>query len=117
LLDGAKLDGNPFTGQFPKDQALRRLELRCFGRVTEARMIRLDQDLDLLIALQIDKTHASQKGAFSAPVAAPAVAAKAGSKRPVETASAAALAAPQPALTHRETSAARPIDDADPYAK
>jgi len=28
-----------------------RLELRCIGRITEARMIRLDQDLDLLIGL------------------------------------------------------------------
>jgi serine/threonine protein kinase len=117
LLDGAKLDGNPFTGQFPKDQALRRLELRCFGRVTEARMIRFDQDLDLLIALQVDKTPASQKGAFGTPVLTPAAGAKVGSKRPLESAPAAAVAAPQPALSHRETNAARPIDDADPYAK
>jgi eukaryotic-like serine/threonine-protein kinase len=112
LLDGAKLDGNPFTGQFPKDQALRRLELRCFGRVTEARMIRLDQDLDLLIALPIDKAPASQKGAFSTAAAKPT---RPGSKRPVETA--AAVAPPTPTLSHRETNAARPIDDADPYAK
>ncbi|MEO6600665.1 MAG: protein kinase [Polyangiaceae bacterium] len=115
LLDGAKLDGNPFTGQFPKDQALRRLELRCFGRVTEARMIRFDQDLDLLIALPIDKA-VSQRGRFSPSAATPAVSAKAVSKRQVETAPAAAVA-PPPTLTHRETNSARPIDDADPYAK
>jgi serine/threonine protein kinase len=113
LLDGAKLDSNPFTGQFPKDQSLRRLELRCFGRVTEARMIRLDQDLDLLIALQVDKSPAVQRAPFVG--VAPAAAPKA-SKRAVET-TPAAVAAPQPTLTHRETSSARPIDDADPYAK
>ena len=119
LLDGAKLDGNPFTGQFPKDQALRRLELRCFGRVTEARMIRLDQDLDLLIALQVDKSAASQKGAYSRSGAvSPPAAGRVGSRRSPETAPAAAVAAPpQPTLSHRETNSARPIDDADPYAK
>jgi serine/threonine-protein kinase len=117
LLDGAKLDGNPFTGQFPKDPALRRLELRCFGRVTEARLIRLDQDLDLLIALQTDKTLGSQKGAFNTPARVPAAPAKPGSKRPVESGPAGAAAAPSSTLSHRETTSARPIDDADPYAK
>jgi hypothetical protein len=121
LLDGAKLDGNPFTGQFPKDPALRRLELRCFGRVTEARMIRLDQDLDLLIALQVDRSPAS-RGPAGAPAAAPAAIApvgKLGSKRTAEATPAAAAPAASPApLSHRETSnAARPIDDSDPYAK
>jgi len=121
-LDGAKLDTNPFQGQFPKDTALHRLELRCFGRVPEARMIRLDQDLDLLIALPIDKSSPLRASA-----AGPAAAAwaKAG-KRPLDAlppgtpaaapaAPAAAAAAP---LTRRETPApARPIDDSDPYAK
>ncbi len=58
VLDGAKLEGNPFNGQFPKDASLHRLELRSVGRVSEARMIRLDQDLDLLIALPMDKASA-----------------------------------------------------------
>jgi serine/threonine-protein kinase len=66
LLDGAKLDENPFTAQFPRDKALHRLELRSFGRVSEARMIRLDQDLDLLIALQVDR--ANQHKPSAAPV-------------------------------------------------
>ena len=119
LLDGAKLEGNPFSGQFPKDQALRRLELRCIGRVTEARMIRLDQDLDLLIALQIDKTPLA-KGGAAVPAAAPlsVPAAKPGAKHAVDSAPAAPAATPA-ALSHRDNTAgaARPIDDSDPYAK
>jgi hypothetical protein len=116
LLDGAKLDTNPFLGQFPKDAALHRLELRSIGRITEARMIRLDQDLDLLIALPIDKANPLKNGG------APAAGAwlKPGSKRPLDSAVQAG-AAPLPVaapLTHRETSPpARPIDDSDPYAK
>jgi hypothetical protein len=113
-LDGAKLDSNPFQGQFPKDSALHRLELRCFGRVTEARMIRLDQDLDLLIALPVDKATKLKSGA------ATGAGAKPGAKRPIDEAVPAATA-PLPAaapLTHRDAAApARPIDDSDPYAK
>jgi len=117
LLDGAKLDTNPFIGQVPKDASLHRLELRCVGRITEARMIRLDQDLDLLIALPVDKSNPVKPGA---PPAAAALA-KGASKRPTEAA-APALAAPPVGpvapLTHREAPApARPIDDSDPYAK
>ncbi len=121
-LDGAKLDGNPFTGQFPKDAALRRLEVRCYGRITEARMIRLDQDLDLLIALPVDRALAPKKGALSPAAAAAtapsasAIAAKPGAKRPADAAPGTASAA-APTLTHRETPSARPIDDSDPYAK
>ena len=111
LLDGAKLDGNPFTGQFPKDSALRRLELRCIGRVTEARMIRFDQDVDLLIALPIDKSPAVKAIASPSPAAG-----KSAGKRSTESATPAA--AVQTPLTHREKSdSARPIDDSDPYAK
>ncbi len=118
-LDGAKLDGNPFTGQFPKDAALRRLEVRCFGRITEARMVRLDQDLDLLIALPVDRTLALKKGALGAAVApdgsAPSALGKLGAKRATEAAPGTPL--PAPSLTHHETNSARPIDDTDPYAK
>ncbi len=117
LLDGAKLDTNPFLGQFPKDATLHRLELRCVGRVTEARMIRLDQDLDLLIALPIDKANPVK--AVTPPVAAGL--AKVAGKRPSDATAAAppaAPVAPVTPLTRRETPApARPIDDSDPYAK
>lgn len=107
LLDGAKLDGNPFTGQFPKDSSLRRLELHCFGRISEARLVALDQDLDLLIALPVDKTV---KGS------AKAIPSKIG-KRPGEPAANGGTP-PQAPLSHRDTpSPARPIDDSDPYAK
>ena len=69
LLDGAKLEGNPFTGKFAKDPSLHRLELRSFGRITEARMIAMDQDLDLLIALPVDKA-VSLKARAAAPASA-----------------------------------------------
>jgi hypothetical protein len=102
MLDGAKLDGNPFSAQVPKDSSLHRLELRSFGRVSEARMIRLDQDLDLLIALQVDRAIIRRAGA--APAAAkpanprsqePALAtASANAAAPVASQASAAAAAP-----------------------
>ena len=111
LLDGAALEGNPFTGQFPKDAALHRLELRSVGRVTEARMIRLDQDLDLLIALPVDRTNPLRPSAATAVNARPSPASK-------HTSDPATLASPGEPLTHRDTpSTARPIDDSDPYAR
>lgn len=123
LLDGARLEGNPFTGQFPKDQALRRLELRSAGRVSEARMIRFDQDLDLLIALPVDKSPAAPRGASAAVAATPAAAVgKSGGKRPVDAPTPAATPTPAPAspggLVRRDAAGnARPIDDSDPYSK
>jgi serine/threonine-protein kinase len=118
FLDGARLEGNPFSGQFPKDLTLRRLEVRCLGRITEARMIRLDQDLDLLIALQVDRAVPSTRGAPTQ-----AAASKSAGKRAAEPAAAAgppsvgAAAAAAP-LTHQgAATGARPIDDSDPYAK
>jgi serine/threonine protein kinase len=111
LLDGAKLDGNPFTGQFPKDPALHRLELRCLGRRTEARMINLDQDLDLLIALEPDNAR-STKGLTPG---AAALAKPGGGKRASEV-PATPSSAPG-SLSHKtHADSARPIDDADPYA-
>jgi len=113
LLDGAKLDGNPFVGQFPKDPALHRLELRCLGRHTEARMINLDQDLDLLIALEPDSTRPA-RGSGPAAVAPPGRAVGGASKRASE---ASAPAETPGSLSHKtRPSSARPIDDADPYA-
>lgn len=117
LLDGARLDTNPFVGQFAKDATLHRLELRCVGRVTEARMIRLDQDLDLLIALPIDKSSSLK---VAAPPAAAAWTKTATKHAAVDAAPSVAPApvAPATPLTRRETPApARPIDDSDPYAK
>ena len=118
LLDDARLDGNPFSGQFPKDVALRRLEVRCLGRVTEARMVHFDQDLDLLIALQVDKAAPAMRGGGAAAALAP----RAGGGKHAgdstgapSTTAGAATAAP---LTHQgAATGARPIDDSDPYAK
>jgi serine/threonine protein kinase len=109
-LDGAKLDDNPFSGQFPKDAALHRLEVRCFGRLTEARMIRFDQDQDLLIGLAVDK--ATSRVAAGGKKAASKKAGEAGAA-PAGTS--AAASAP---LTHQGAgNGARPIDDSNPYAK
>ncbi|HEY1532580.1 MAG TPA: serine/threonine-protein kinase, partial [Polyangiaceae bacterium] len=120
LLDGARLDGNPFSGQFPKDLALRRLEVRCLGRVSEARMVRFDQDLDLLIALQVDKAVPSMRGAAASALAAKASAKHAGDSAVASSTTPAAAAAAGAAapLTHQgAATGARPIDDSDPYAK
>jgi len=116
LLDGAKLDTNPFVGQFPKDAALHRLELRCIGRIPEARMIRLDQDLDLLIALPVDKSTPLKAG----PVPVSGTWARSAGKRSIDTTPPTNVAPPPAAtaLSHRDAPApVRPIDDADPYAK
>jgi hypothetical protein len=118
LLDGATLEGNPFSGEFPKDAALRRLEVRCLGRVTEARMIRMDQDLDLLIALQVDRsTRLLQVGASAS------AGKKAASSKLARSASAAAAAAGSasaaPVNPQGTPSGAdvRPSDDSDPNGK
>lgn len=114
LLDGAKLDGNPFVGQFPKDPALHRLELRCLGRRTEARMINLDQDLDLLIALEPD---GSKPAHASTPVAVSTGKAIGGKRSTAESPATPTPASTPATLTHKtRTDSARPIDDADPYA-
>ena len=86
-------------------------------------MIRLDQDLDLLIALQVDKAVPAGRGPGSVSAltpAAAAAAAKSAARHPGEAAPAAtpAASATPAALTHQAPSnAARPIDDSDPYAK
>jgi serine/threonine protein kinase len=118
LLDGARLDGNPFSGQFPKDVALRRLEVRCLGRVTEARMVRFDQDLDLLIALPVDKAAPAMRGGATGALAAKASGKHAGDGASASSTTPAAAAAGLAPLTHQgAATSARPIDDSDPYAK
>jgi len=125
LLDGARLEGNPFTGQFPQNMALHRLELRSAGRVTEARMVRLDQDLDLLIALPMDKVPSTRARSVAAGAGLPFAPLNEGpsaSKPPSSRGPDAAPSTVSPgdavALPRRERSApARPIDDTDPYAK
>jgi eukaryotic-like serine/threonine-protein kinase len=116
LLDGAKLEGNPFHGQLAQDSALHRLEVRAPGRRSDVRMIHLDHDLQLHIEL-------GAAGGGAAPAPAPATAA---------AAAAAAAATPAAAKTpgrkdgavssddfvhkQRDGKPARPIDNSDPYA-
>jgi serine/threonine protein kinase len=113
ILDGAKLEGNPFVGQVAKDSALHRLEARAPGRRSEARMVRLDQDQNLLLTLAPEN---AKQPAAPAPAAAaePAPAsAKPGAKRDAAPAG----AAPAEGFVHkpRDGKPARPIDNADPY--
>jgi hypothetical protein len=107
VLDGAKLEGNPFQGQLTKDGALHRLEVRAPGRRSEARMISLDEDLTLHIELRPLTAAAPAPAAASS--AAP-VAAKSGARRASE---------PTPApgdFSHKpRDQKARPIDNSDPY--
>lgn len=100
VLDGAKLEGNPFSGQLPKDAALHRLEVRAPGRKGEARMVRLDADLTLHIEL----------GFASAPSGNPAKVP--GRRDPSGTPGAAS-----DDFVHkpRDAKVARPIDNSDPY--
>jgi eukaryotic-like serine/threonine-protein kinase len=106
VLDGAKLEGNPFGGQLTKDGALHRLEVRAPGRRSEARMISLDEDLTLHIELRpLGAAAARAEASTAAPGAA-----KSGARRASE---------PTPApgdFSHKpRDQKARPIDNSDPY--
>ena len=103
FLDGAKLEGNPFTGQLPRDAAMHRFEARAPGRKSEARMVRLDQDLELRLELT----------ALSSPALPSGVAAKTAARRE----SSGAVSSPGDDFVHkqRDGKPARPIDNSDPY--
>lgn len=109
LLDGAKLEGNPFSGQLDRDSALHRLEVRAPGRRSEARMIRLDQDLTLHVAL-LPASAAAAAPASSAAATAPA-AAKGATRKDGSAPSGSEDFTHKP----REGKSARPIDNSDPY--
>jgi hypothetical protein len=104
ILDGAKLEGNPFSGQLPRDASLHRLEVRAPGRKSEARMVRLDQDLTLHVEL-------SWLNAAAAPASVSAktpAARRDGGSNP---------SSPADDFVHKQRDAkpARPIDNTDPY--
>jgi hypothetical protein len=103
VLDGAKLEGNPFSERLAKDNVLHRLEVRAPGRRTEARMVHLDQDLTLHITLVLAAAPAS---ASSTPAAAPP-----GGKPAAKT----GTGSDDFVHKQRDTKAARPIDNSDPY--
>jgi serine/threonine-protein kinase len=108
VLDGAKLESNPFLAQVEKDDTLHRLEVRAPRHRSEARMVRLDQDLTLHVTLGLSTSAPSP----AAPPAAPATK-SAGRRDP-----AAATAAPSPddfVHKQRDSKPARPIDNSDPY--
>jgi hypothetical protein len=105
FLDGAKLEGNPFSGQLTKDGALHRLEVRAPGRKTDTRMISLDEDLQLHIELRLLPTGA----AAPEPSTAPPSVAKSGARRATEAPAASDFSHKQRDLK------ARPIDNSDPY--
>ena len=104
LLDGAKLEGNPFTGQLPRDGALHRFEARAPGRKSEARMLPLDRDLTLHLDLVFP----------SAPAAG---AASAAGKTPTPREATGTQSPPSNDFVHksRDNKPARPIDNSDPY--
>ena len=102
VLDGAKLEGNPFSGQLAKDGVLHRLEVRAPGRRTEARIVRFEQDLTLHITLVLAAPAASSSAAAATtPTGKPAAKTGTGSDDFVHK--------------QRDTKAARPIDNSDPY--
>jgi eukaryotic-like serine/threonine-protein kinase len=103
VLDGAKLESNPFSGQLPRDAALHRLEVRAPGHKTEARMVRLDQDLSLRIQLLVVNNTPPSTSAS----------AKAAQRRDNPS----SVGAQGDDFVHkpRESKPARPIDNSDPY--
>jgi eukaryotic-like serine/threonine-protein kinase len=103
ILDGAKLEGNPFSGQLPRDATMHRLEVRAPGRKSEARMVRLDQDLTLHVELAVASNAAPASGS----------AAKTAPRRD----GLGGFSAPGDDFVHkqRDSKAARPIDNSDPY--
>ncbi len=105
LLDGAKLEGNPFSGQLPQDTALHRFEARAPGRRTEAHMVRFDQDLTLHLELA------------PANSAAPDSAGAAALKPTMRRDGLGGVSAPPSDFVHKQgdSKAARPIDNSDPY--
>lgn len=105
LLDGAKLEGNPFKGQLPRDGTLHRLEARAPGRKSEARMLPLDRDL----TLHLDLVYATAAASSAATPGAKAPATRDGSTT--------TPSAPANDFVHkpRENKPARPIDNSDPY--
>jgi serine/threonine-protein kinase len=134
VLDGAKLDDNPFIGQLPRDSVLHRLEVRAPGRRSDVRLVRLDRDLQLHIELPFDGTAAPAAAATAAPARANAPAGKDGAvafarkdgavvparKDDAEFAArkdgAHAPASDDFVRRPREGKSARPIDSTDPYA-
>jgi serine/threonine-protein kinase len=104
LLDGAKLEGNPFKGQLPRDGALHRLEARAAGRKSEARMLPLDRDMTLHLDLATLPAPAS-------------TAAGSGAKSPPSREGTPPPSAPANDFVHksRDNKPARPIDNSDPY--
>jgi serine/threonine-protein kinase len=105
ILDGAKLETNPFSGQLPKDAALHRLEVRAPGRLSEARMVRLDQDLSLHVTLAV----------ATAPAAGSAAAVGAKTSRRGDGVGGNSAPADDFVHKQRDTKGARPIDNSDPY--
>jgi serine/threonine-protein kinase len=105
FLDGAKLEGNPFSGQLTKDGALHRLEVRAPGRKTDTRMINLDDDLQLHIELRPLPASA----ATPEPSGAPPSVAKSSARRAADAPAASDFSHKQRDLK------ARPIDNSDPY--
>jgi serine/threonine-protein kinase len=105
FLDGAKLEGNPFTGQLPGDAAMHRFEARAPGRKSEARMVRLDRDLELRVELSASSANAPAP-AFSG-------AAKTAARRDGPG----GVSSPTDDFVHkqRDGKSARPIDNSDPY--
>jgi len=103
VLDGAKLESNPFSGQLPRDASLHRLEVRAPGHKSEARMVRLDQDLTLRVELL----------AVNNVPAAASAAAKPAPRRDGPG----SVGAPADDFVHkqRDSKPARPIDNSDPY--
>jgi hypothetical protein len=105
-LDGARIDGSPFHGRFPRDGSVHQLEVRADDFRAERRVLAFDRDHEILIDLAREEGAGPGPGAAAPGPTGPAAdpAGKAGVPPP---------GAPKPP-------AAKPqheIDEQNPYAQ
>ncbi|HSN97230.1 MAG TPA: serine/threonine-protein kinase, partial [Candidatus Nanopelagicales bacterium] len=73
ILDGARVEGNPFRGRFPRDGSAHQLEVRADGFRADRRVLAFDRDHDITIDLPRDGAPGSAPADSTEPApAAPA---------------------------------------------
>jgi serine/threonine-protein kinase len=66
-LDGARVEGNPFRGRFPRDAGVHQVEVRAAGFRAERRVLSLERDHELTIDLAREEVSAAASAATAAP--------------------------------------------------
>lgn len=66
-LDGARVEGNPFRGRFPRDGSVHHVEVRAQGFRAERRVLSFERDHELTIDLARDEASGPVSAASAAP--------------------------------------------------